>query len=267
MSLKAQHPRIVTMTTDWGLREYYVGAFKGDLLRTIPDVRCIDITHCIDPFDVLQAAFTVRNSYAHFPPQSIHLVAVSLHAYADGSTLLVPFDQHWFVAADNGVLPLIWEGQDSPPVYRWVGPMLPSLHESVWPQGVAVVASLASGKSIADFAQAITDYRKLAFGSPLCTSDSIRGQIIYIDRFGNCMVNIRRELFEQVAANRSFTLYFKRYDELSHCSSSYADVPRGNMLCFFNSAGWLEIAIHQGNAHKLLHLNIRDTVHIVFRTQ
>ncbi len=265
MPLSPQHPRIVTMTTDWGLRDYYVGAFKGELLRTVPDVMCIDISHYIDPFDVLQAAFAVRSSYKHFPPHSIHLVAVSLHAYADGGTLLVPFDQHWFVAADNGLLPLIWEGQDVPPVYRWVGPT--SLHDSVWPHGVAAAAALAAGKPIADFTQATTNYRRLAFGLPLCTSDSIRGQIMYIDRFGNCMVNIRRELFEQVAGNRSFTLYFKRYDELSRCSNSYADVPRGNMLCFFNSAGWLEIAIHQGNAHKLLHLNIRDTVHIVFSTQ
>ncbi|MCS6916228.1 MAG: SAM-dependent chlorinase/fluorinase [Chitinophagales bacterium] len=256
---------IVTLTTDLGARDPYAGAIKGALLKNHPEITLVDITHQIEPFNVLQGAYVLRQAFAQFPENTIHLLLVNGYGSKEVSALVARFCSHWFVAPDNGLLPLLWEGAPAGEVYR-VDPGLLELSDLkvTMPELTAAALQLAKGNDPSRFARPAAHIRELHFGMPVHGPDLLRGQIIHVDHFGNCIVNIRKEDFDRIARGRSFTVHFKRYDELHRLSSHYGSVEQGHMLCFFNTGGYLEIAINRGHAAKLLNLQVRDGVQITF---
>ncbi|MCS6990974.1 MAG: SAM-dependent chlorinase/fluorinase [Chitinophagales bacterium] len=259
---------IVTLTTDLGNTDYYAAALHGTLLRYLRDVTIVDITHQIEPYNILQAAFVLRQAFAHFPEGTIHLALADTYGGSRKQPLIASYRSHWFVAPDNGLLALLWEADEADAVWRTDPDLLPQVQPSLMAQPcVAAVVALALGKPPNSIGSPCTDFVRLSFGLPVLSRDFLRGEVIHVDHFGNCIVNISRHDFERIGNGRPFQIKFKRYDELNQLSQDYGSVDHGRMLCFFNAAGYLEIAINHAHAAKLLNLRVRDKVEVTFRSQ
>ena len=258
---------IVTLTTDFGEKDWYAPAFKGAILKAAPAVQLIDITHQIEPFDIVQAALVLKNSWMEFPDGTIHLLAVNCVYSSQPRFVAVRHRGHYFFAPDNGILTLLLGDIEITDIRQ--------LEDSIAPAHFAVkhVFALALEQLSAHF-----NFDQLGTASeeillrrillrPVIHTHQIRGTVMHIDHFENVILNIDRELFEEVRKNRSFSLYFKRNDPIVSLSSNYSDVPTGEILCLFNSIGLLEIAINFGKAATLLGLKKEDVVELVFEQQ
>jgi S-adenosylmethionine hydrolase len=257
---------IITLTTDLGSRDYYAAVVKGELLRAVPGATLVDISHDIEPFNIMHGAFVLKNSYAHFPENTYHLIGVNMMHEAGIYFLVVTKDQHIFIGPDNGIFGLLWHGELPASIYQVAlseAELLSTLPmKDVY---VRVVKHLVEGGHPEKIGKKVSSFRMSAMGRPMIQENSIKGSVIYFDRFENAIVNIKKNEFEQARKERSFVFYFKRYDDIDVISTNYFDVPESEKLCLFNSAGYLEIAINKGNAKGLLNLSVGDIVQVEFR--
>jgi len=253
---------IVTLTTDFGLQDYYAALVKGALLCAKPDLQIVDVSHHINNYDIVQAAFILRNTWKNFPEGTIHLIGVNDLASAEQRFLGLTQAGHFFIAPDNGVLALLFD-QIEEPVFSLPVPVESSFPikdvfaQSVW--------HLCQGQSFEQFAEPITDMVQRITFQPVISPNRIRGAVIYIDQYENVISNISRELFERVGQNRAFELYFKRNDPILKLNRNYYDVAVGETLCLINSADYLELAINMGKASSMLGLKLEDTIQIDFK--
>ncbi|HOY17698.1 MAG TPA: SAM-dependent chlorinase/fluorinase, partial [Haliscomenobacter sp.] len=192
---------IVTLTTDFGLQDYYAALVKGALLCAKPDLQIVDVSHHINNYDIVQAAFILRNTWKNFPEGTIHLIGVNDLASAEQRFLGLTQAGHFFIAPDNGVLALLFD-QIEEPVFSLPVPVESSFPikdvfaQSVW--------HLCQGQSFEQFAEPITDMVQRITFQPVISPNRIRGAVIYIDQYENVISNISRELFERVGQNRAF---------------------------------------------------------------
>lgn len=252
---------IVTLTTDLGTQDYYVAIIKGALLNEEASLTMVDISHQIKTYDIVQAAFLFRNAWRSFPSGTIHLLGVNNLYGADRRFLLTAREGHYFIAPDNGLFSLLFSSMPDT-VYA-----LPFPEEESFPLKTIfsrAVGLLLRKRPLAEIGQAVTDLVERITFQPVISPARIRGAVIHIDHYENVIINISRELFQQVGKNRSFSLFFKRHDPITQLSRHYYDVPVGELLCLFNSAGFLEIAINMGKAGSLLGLHVEDTIQIDF---
>lgn len=252
---------IITLTTDFGLGGYYLPALKGALLKHNPDVTVIDISHDVKPYDIVQGAFILKNAYHHFPEGTIHLISVN---NVPGPAPLIAFmqDNHYFIGPDNGVFSLMFGDQCSNEAYR-----LPMDNQDPFPTNESMalaVEHLVSDKPLHEIGLPTGETEKRIALQPVISTSQIRGSVIYLDHYGNVVVNVHRDLFEKVRNGRRFELFFKRHDPITRMSRQYYDVPVGDVLCLFNDAGYLTIAINMGRASGLLGLKLDDMVQIDF---
>ena len=171
----------------------------------------------------------------------------------------------FFVGPDNGFFALIWDEMPGQ-IFR-IEPE-PQERKSTLPLAdlyVRVSKHLASGNKPELIAAKIPQFRIMMRGKPIISDDFMKGSIEYFDRFGNAMVNIRQDEFERVRRGRHFIIIFKRYADIESLHENYAAVEESEKLCFFNAAGYLEIAINKGNARNLLNLSLGDFVQIEFQ--
>lgn len=254
--------RFVTLTTDFGTRDYYTGALKGAILNKSPEARLIDITHEIKPYDIVQGAFVLANIWKEFPEGTIHLVGVNCVYQPDFRFVALQHQGHYFLAPDNGLLTILFPGIGQEHLRSL--PADTTLHFAVKHVYAAAVQHLTQGlpfDELGSFPPPIVERISL---QPVVLPDRIRGTVIHVDHFDNVVVNIRRELFDEMVKGRKFSLYFKRNDPITELSGNYCDVEIGEQLCLFNTAGFLEIAINMGRAATLLGLKADDTVEVVF---
>ncbi len=257
----AQKP-FFTLTTDFGTQDYYAGALKGALLRACPDAQLLDISHAIKPFDIVQAAFVVQNTYPEFPEGTIHLIGVNC-VYADNFRFVAArANGHFFLVPDNGLLTLLFEHLPDADVRAL--PDAEPVHFPVKNIFAAAAAHLASGLPFVELGTPAGPLLQRINLRPVIMPTRIRGTVIHIDNFENALVNIRRDTFEKIVQDRPFSLFFKRNDAITRLSRNYCDVPVGESLCLFNSAGFLEIAVNMGRAATLLGLKVEDVVEVVF---
>lgn len=253
---------IVTLTTDFGWQDYYIALLKGAILCQNQHVNIIDITHNVNNYDIVQAAFLFKNAWRAFPKGSIHLLSVNDYNEEHVAFIATRFQGHYFVGPDNGLFSLIFDEQPEEIV------SLPYAEESRFPLKdvyAQAVGDLASGKPLHEIGAPLESYIQRLTFKPVTGKDQIRGAIIHIDKYHNAVLNISRALFNQIGQDRSFALYFKRHDPITKLSTHYYEVPVGEILCLFNSADLLEIAINKGKADVLLGLKIEDPVQIDFK--
>ena len=254
--------QIVTLTTDFGTQDFYVGALKGALLRRFPAMQLVDISHHIEPFDIVQGAFVLRNVWREFPEGTIHLIGVNCVYDSGFQFLAMRREGHFFLAPDNGLLTLLFE-QISPGDVRLIQPEA-GLHfpeKTVFAEAVGHIAEQKTFETLGEFPAPLLERISI---QPVIMPNRIRGTIIHIDHFENVLINIHHEVFEKARNGRDFSLYFKRNDPVTRLSNNYCDVPVGDTLCFFNSTGYLELAINMGRAAGLLGLKVEDVVEVVF---
>lgn len=253
---------IVTLTTDFGLTDHYVGMIKGAILSQVADTQIVDVTHCIELHNIVQAAYILKNCYQDFPKGTIHIVSVNNHSVTHSAILLCKHQEHYFVVPDNGILSLMLE--EIPfqivkiPIEQKDQFVIKNLYATI-------VRHLNEKGALEEIGQTALDIEQRIMLRPVVTASQIRGSIIYIDHYENVVVNIQRSLFEEVGHGRPFQISFKRHEPIIQLSAYYYDVPVGEVLCLFNTAQFLEIAVNMGKAAKLLGLSIDDTIQIDFK--
>lgn len=255
---------IVTLTSDFGWRDYHLALIKGALLRTHAQVRLTDISHDIDNYNIVQAAHIFGHSWRAFPTGTVHLVSVNDRVGPQAWFVLFAHEGHYFVGPDNGLFSLVL-GERPQALYRFravLGGSFPLADTYAH-----AVGGILAGRPLPEIAEPAEQWEKRLSFQPIIGPHQIRGSVIYLDKFGNATLNIGRQLFEQVGQGRSFSLYFKRHDPITRLVEHFQDVPIGEPLCRFNSADLLEIAIHMGQAATLLSLKEEDSVQIDFLSQ
>ncbi|PHN01931.1 SAM hydrolase/SAM-dependent halogenase family protein [Flavilitoribacter nigricans] len=254
---------IVTLTSDFGQGDYYLPLIKGAILSQNEQLRLVDITHEVSSYDIVQAAFIFKNSWRSFPPGTIHLISVNDYYQESCCYLAIRHEDHYFIGPDNGVFTLIFDQADIQGYQLDISEDTTfDLHQIY----ARAIGHIANGKEFEKIGKPVDEMVQRITFQPVVQPSMIRGAVIHIDRFQNAILNINRELFERIGADRSFQLYFKRHDPIVKLSRHYHDVPIGEVLCLFNSANYLEIAINMGKAAELLSLKVEDAVQIDFKT-
>jgi S-adenosylmethionine hydrolase len=249
--------RIITLTSDFGTRDYYAGYMRGVLLSRANDITLADITHEIDHFDITQAAFVLKAAYRSFPAGTIHLILVH-HRLGMQDVLCIEQDGHFFIGLDSGILSLMFEEIVS--AHRISNPENLSWQELI----ARAVAGIHEGKPLDDLGNEVTDFERKIHLKPVVTNAYIKGAAIYIDGYENIVFNISKTLFDGVQKGRQFELYYKRHDPVTEIHEHYHEVPVGEVACIFNSAGYLELGINMAKAASLLGFKIDDIVQVHF---
>ncbi|MCK9203137.1 MAG: SAM-dependent chlorinase/fluorinase [Bacteroidales bacterium] len=252
---------IITLTSDWGLKDYYAGAVKGAILRLLPDVQIVDITHQVPAFDLSQAAFIIRNFYHNFPAGSIHIIAINGEAAIETPHTLVRHHDHYFISADNGIFSLLFD--EKPEQIIEIDVIQDSDYFTFPARDVfaKVACHIAAGKPISELGHPKDNIlQKMAF-QPVIQDDLIKGKVIYIDNYENVFVNITEKLFLSATKGRRFIITFRSPSyRITEISKSYKDVNQGEMLALFSTSGYVEIAIREGEASSLLGLKMDQLV-------
>ena len=262
-------PRVplITLLTDFGNSDYFAGAVKGAILTINPDARIVDITHEIPPHDIEQAAFTLFAVCSAFPPGTIHVAVVDPGVGSARRNILVRCRQQYFVGPDNGIFSYVCDGAaEKAEVFHLSNTAYFRQPVSQTFNGRDVFAPVAAVLSIGTepgkLGTKITDYVRLPSITPeVSPNGEIKGRIIHIDRFGNCVTNISpSELSaEMIAAGARLRV---RGKVVKSFRSFFAEKKgtRDEIFCIWGSAGFLEIAAANKSAAKLLKVNRGDSV-------
>lgn len=273
---------LITLTTDFGTKDHFVGAVKGAIYSELPDAKIVDITHHISPFNITETAYILKNSYKSFPEKTIHIIGVDSELSVENKHIAIELDNHYFICPDNGVISMIASEINPTKIVEI------NIHdrvESSFPVldvFVQVACFIARGGNLAVIGKEIQDYKKMIEIQPKVNLDQtqIMGGVIYIDNYGNVISNISKKMFQEIGKGRAFKITARRYT-FTKIFSKYNDIVDysiaeeqrqydGEKLAIFNAAGFLEIAIYRSNlktvggASSLLGLAYRDAIIIEF---
>lgn len=263
-----QPVNLITLTTDFGLADPYVGQIKGVILRHNINARIVDLTHAIEPQDILTAALTIHSAYRFFPAGSIHVAVVDPGVGSGRMILAVLAGDHFFIAPDNGILTLLLRDGQVRAVHRIDNRSLfpPDISATFHGRDIMapVAAQLAGGMALDRVGPAIAAERCIRLDIPAARHDGkgIGGQVIGMDRFGNIRTSITTADLDgrRPDAFAGVVLGAKRIDAIV---STYSDRPAGELLALIDSSGYLEIAVNRGNAAKLTGCRIGDPVRLI----
>ncbi|MEO1590347.1 MAG: SAM-dependent chlorinase/fluorinase [Cyanobacteria bacterium J06632_22] len=268
MNLGIADMSLITLMTDFGTCDGYVGVMKGVIAQLGAGVRVVDVTHDIPPQDVMAARFVVMNSYPYFPARTVHCVVVDPGVGTDrrGIALEAAVDgqRQFFVAPDNGVLDSL-RGQvkrsvalTNPEYWRVRRPSRTFHGRDIF---APVAAHLATGVDLSRLGEVVTvdSLVRLPMEDAIATPQGFQGVIQYIDRFGNAITTIPG----RCVTGRPWQLLVGERSVLPY--SSYGDAQLGELLGLIGSHGWVEIAVNQGSAAERLRLRNGDRVTLVWR--
>jgi S-adenosyl-L-methionine hydrolase (adenosine-forming) len=260
---------IITLVTDFGIRDSYVGTMKGVIHRIHRDAVVVDLTHEIHPQDLMEAALVLENCYRFFPEGTVHVAIVDPGVGTWRRPIVIDTKEHLFVGPDNGVFSRILASRDLVGVreIRNERYLLPHISDTFHGRDIfsPVAAHLASGLSPAEVGPLVTDPVRRDPPQPVVWQDQITGEVIHIDSFGNILTNISRELFETAVRGKRFKIVING-KEINAISRTYEDVERGKALALFGSMEMLEIAIHSGRADRRIGAGKGDPVLITAET-
>ena len=245
---------IITLTTDFGLQDYLVAAVKGQLYSVMDNITIVDVSHQLSSFNYPQAAYFCDSAFRHFPGNTIHIVLVNMFDARPTQMLLSTYNNQYIACADNGLVTMISDGAPA----EVVGIPLPA---DIQPTtlictGVIVnaIEKIFKGEKLGAVGIPGVAFNEKLRLKYVNSPTTMEGQILYIDNFENVIVNITKADFDRECKNRSFKIVFKRDEVIDTISETYACVSHGEKVAFFNSAGYLEIAINKGNAAGLFGL-------------
>lgn len=273
---------IITLTTDFGLKDHFVGALKGKIITEHPQAQIIDISHNVDLFNISEASYTINAAYNSFPKGSVHLIGVDSEHTLENKHIAMQWNDHFFICADNGILSILTQKIVPQKIVEI------NIHDRL-PEGasdmdvfVKVACHLSKGGAMSVIGKEITAIKEINELQAIVASDfnSIKGAVVYIDHFGNCVTNISRKLIQEAGKGRTFEVKFGT-KTIKSIHKSYSDFKiserftlkdyEGERLALFNEAGFLEIAIYKsnpstvGSATSLLGLKFRDVVTIQYK--
>lgn len=262
---------IITLTTDFGTNDHFVGAVKGVILQTAPEACIVDISHAVQAFDILDGALTISQAYSYFPSGTVHMVIVDPGVGSARRPIVMTGDRHQFVAPDNGVLSLIYDREQRVSVRHVTADhyFQSSVSNTFHARDIfaPVAAYLAKGVDPTRFGDEITDYVRFAAPRPKPVDErTLRGVVLKVDRFGNLITNITPQdapkLFE--ATPPSFRIAIGTKGTVTRICRHYAEGAPGEAFGIQGSMGFLEIAANRSSASQLLGAGKGAEVNLVF---
>lgn len=275
---------IITLTSDFGNKDHFVGALKGKILTEDPGATIVDISHEVDPFNVSDAAYIVSMAYKSFPPGTVHIIAVETEWAANRQHLAFKWNDHYFICADNGIPGLMTSRLMAEKIVTI------NLRDNLdLPTDldvfVKVAVHLSKGGLLNVVGKETSQMNRPTELRAQVSSDkkTIKGYIIYIDHLGNVVTNITKKMFLEAAGSREFEIILNekthpanRTKNITAIYDRYIDgvgrsaIVDGQKIAVFNEAGYLEIGLYRSNAKTtgtastLLGLNYLDPVTIQF---
>ncbi len=273
---------IITLTTDFGEKDHFASAIKGAIYSELPEVRIVDVSHSVSPFNISEAAYIIQNAYSSFPKGTIHIVGIDSELSPENKHIAVKLDDHYFICANNGIMSMICS-EIAPEKIVEI-----NIHDKIETNFpvldvfVKVACHIARGGTLEVIGKVINTIKPIKNLNPFVNDDKnqIIGSVIYIDNYGNVVTNIKRKFFEEVqktrqyeisARNHKFRKIYNRYSDIVNFDieeSKRNDEGKG--LVVFNSSGYLEIAVYKsncstvGSASTLMGLKTMDTVTVNF---
>lgn len=262
---------IITLTSDLGLRDFYVAQVKAQLVNLAPHSVLIDISHDVSPFDIEEAAFMLQSVWKQFPLGTVHLIGINAEYTPEQPLLVVQYMSHYFVGADNGLFGLLFHNEEMEDVWEIT---LPLGDDFLFPmKGVlATAAGHLSKNGAPEFlGKRIKHFKPMMPTMVLIEPDMISGNVSYIDAYGNLYVNVSKELFETVRKGRSFRIELTRARyAIQRIRYQFSDSPPGEPMALWGSNGFLLLAMsasvvgYGGGAAKLWGMKKKDPVRISF---
>ena len=273
---------VITLITDFGTKDHYVGSVKGALYSELNDLKIVDISHSISPFNIIEAAYIIENSYKNFPIGSIHIIGVDSEKTPEQNHLVIKLDGHYFICADNGILSLLTTKIKPEKIINInVHNELPTTF-SLLDVFVKIAAHIYRGGSIDLVGNKIEKLKELYNINPILNekTNEIIGNVIYVDNYENVVTNITKKIFQDFGKSRKFEINARNY-KFKQIVKSYSEAIRfdinkesrkeiGKKIALFNKSDYLELSIYKSNplssggASSLFGLNYRDIIIIKF---
>jgi S-adenosyl-L-methionine hydrolase (adenosine-forming) len=254
---------IITLTTDWNKSDYYIGSLKGKILSLDESINIVDISHQVLPFNIMHAAFILRNCCFEFPKGTIHIIAVNAALTEKRPLIVISNKDHFFITSDNGIAGLLF-GDKPDVVYKVTLPGIENNFNGL-NKFIDTAYKIIKGESFNTFCEIYENYITQIPLRPVIEKKLISGSIIYIDSFSNAISNISLDTFKQVGEGLPFEIFVQsNHYRVDRLSNTYSDAPSGELLALFNSVGLLEIAINNGYAADLLNLKTNSAIRIKF---
>ena len=273
---------IITLITDFGHKDYFVGALKGKILSEQKEAVIVDISHEIDLFNTLEASYCIEAAYSNFPKGTIHIIGVDSERVGDTQHIAMQWDDHYFICADNGILNTLIQKKIPQKIVAITIHDRLNTDVSNMDVFVAVACHISRGGLLNVIGKEIQTLKPVSVLTSAISDNlaEIKGQIVYIDSFGNCVTNISQKQFNDTIRSRKFEIIIKN-KKITRLHKSYSDFPvsdtkqlkdlEGDFLALFNENGYLEIAIYKsnpktvGSAATLLGLHFRDSISVKFK--
>lgn len=273
---------LITLTTDFGNKDHFVGSVKGALYSEIENVNIVDISHNISPFNIIEGAYIIQNSYKNFPEGSIHIIGVDSEKTPEQNHIAMILDGHYFICANNGIMSLISSRINPEKIIEINIHNHKSTSFTVLDVFVKVAAHIYRGGSIDLVGKRIQELKELYDINPIVNEKNkeIIGNVIYIDNYENVITNISKNLFDEFGKSRPYVINARNY-KFESIVNSYSEAIKfnvkkeirkeeGKKLALFNKSNFLELAIYKSNpgntggASSLFGLNYRDLVTVKF---
>lgn len=250
---------IITLTTDFGIKDYFVSALKGAILSKLPLVNIVDISHEISPFSIPETAYIINNAHKNFPEETIHIIGVDAEWNFKNKHIVIKLNNQYFICADNGILSLLVKNHMPSEQYEIV---ISEQQKSIFPVldvFTKVAIHIAKGGHLAEIGNPIHQLHILAQTEANINEkeNQIIGSAIYIDHYGNVVFNISKKQFDSVCKGRNYKISAGSHKyPINAIYEKYSDVAKynqqklseeGNALALFNSAGFFQVSIYKSN--------------------
>lgn len=250
------HRPIVTLTTDFGTNDHFVGAVKGVIVDIVPDVNIVDITHAVQAFDVLDGALAIAQTYSYFPTGTVHMIVVDPGVGTNRRPIIASSDGYHFVAPDNGVLSMVYAKEERIRVrhvtsdHYFRQPLSNTFHgRDVF---APIAAYLAKQVDSDKFGDEIEDYVRFAAPRPKPAGENrIRGVVLKVDRFGNLVTNVTPDDAPALFAGKGVFKIVVGSKEITDIRTAYAEGTPGEVFGVLGSMGYLEIVANRAPAAQL----------------
>jgi hypothetical protein len=265
-----QHNPIITLTTDFGYRDPFVGIMKGVILNINPSVTIVDITHDISPQNILEAALAIEMSFESFPHKTIHVVVVDPGVGSPRRPILVITDSYYFIGPDNGVFSQIYKLKHETLMLMYITSenyFMPRRSSTFHGRDIfaPVAAWLSRGIDASKFGVPITDYVPISVPVPIITGkNSLEGEVIYIDRFGNAITNIKAQQTDDLqrrAPLKKLEVLIKGKE--APLKNHYSEAEGTELYSLINSFGYLELFVYKGSASSDFGICVGEKVDVV----
>jgi hypothetical protein len=251
-----QQPKVVTLLSDFGLKDPYVAEMKAIILTKCSEAKIVDISHEVDKFDIHMGSFILASAIPFFPEGTVHVAVVDPDVGTQRRPVIAETRRSLVVGPDNGVLMLaaLKEGLREVHVIENPRFMLPRVAKTFHGRDVFATAAahLALGVDPSEFGQEIRDYVIPGFAKPVLKKNNVVGEVVHVDSFGNVITNISSDIVKELSTeNKSLWVKVGRKSAVLRLCSAYGEVAKGKPLLVIGSHDFLEISVNRGSAAQL----------------